>query len=565
MRNALPLALIMILAACQSGLLQSSAAPLPTAQVSHSTPSPPTAMSSPTLQGEENAQGTRPPTVQPSASTSPQAVDLRWDTSPTARIIRYYSPYTTAGLAGAYNRAYYIPEAQVWGDGRIIWVSYKGSERRVLAGQLTTDQMEALLQRIAEAGFFAWQDEYYTLGGNSTPPMRLAVSLLGQSKEVQEHGGAPEVYYELAEWLSNGAGASGSEYTPRQGYLTASCWPDIETITAATEWPAAASGFTLDQIGNGRYIENEVLAFAWQVVNQHPRGPVNVNSNNHDCVIMVQIPGVSFFEPPPPSVSTPAPSPPAANLAVPQITLFTVTPTNALTIGDTISLTWQAQGERAEICFISGQPIRCQAATLTGGRAITVEETMLTQAIDGVGLRVTASEVFTWSIVPLDFQCRGSGWFFANPPATCPATEPVYAPAAAQYFEHGFMIWTEQPDRFYVFYEEGQEFVWTEAPYTFKTPEPVGPATPPPGAYEPKSGFGQVWRGEIAGLDNIRQRLGWATGPEFSFEAAYQCALTTAYYHLWSCYLRGPAGQVLWLHPDSTAQARFLWAEWEEQ
>jgi hypothetical protein len=29
-----------------------------------------------------------------------------------------------------------------------------------------------------------------------------------------------------------------------------------------------------------------------------------------------------------------------------------------------------------------------------------------------------------------------------------------------------------------------------------------------------------------------------------------------------SCFLRGPRGEILDLHPDSTAQVRFLWEEW---
>jgi hypothetical protein len=74
-------------------------------------------------------------------------------------------------------------------------------------------------------------------------------------------------------------------------------------------------------------------------------------------------------------------------------------------VGNVISLTWQAVGEQAEICFISGYPIRCQDVPVTGSQVIAIDETMLAQAIGGVGLRVTARGVFTWSIVTLDYQC----------------------------------------------------------------------------------------------------------------------------------------------------------------
>ena len=182
---------------------------------------------------------------------------------------------------------------------------------------------------------------------------------------------------------------------------------------------------------------------------------------------------------------------------------------------------------------------------------------------DGFGLRVTAAQSITWSVVSIYLQCQGlRDWFFDNPPAKCPAEEPIYSSAAAQYFEHGFMIWTEQPDKFYIFFDDiffndVRVFTFIEAPYTFKTGEPVN-EKPPPGYYEPVSGFGKIWRGEV--VDGVRQRLGWATGSEFGFDTAYQCE-TPAHPGLWSCYLRGPNGEVLQLHPDSSAQVRFLWEE----
>jgi hypothetical protein len=166
--------------------------------------------------------------------------------------------------------------------------------------------------------------------------------------------------------------------------------------------------------------------------------------------------------------------------------------------------------------------------------------------------------------VTLDFQCLAGDWFFDDASAGCPQATPVYSRAAAQYFEHGFMIWTEQPDRFYVFFDEGHEFDWSEAPYFFETPEPMEPAIPPPGYSEPVSGFGRVWRGEISDLVNIRQRLGWATGPEFEFETAYQCVLPTAYFgDMGNCYLRSPSGNVLYFYPSSNHREKWFWAEVE--
>ena len=126
------------------------------------------------------------------------------------------------------------------------------------------------------------------------------------------------------------------------------------------------------------------------------------------------------------------------------------------------------------------------------------------------------------------------------------------------------MVWVEAWDTFYVFYSGApQTFQMLAAPYNFKpgasAANRVG-ETPPRGQLEPVSGFGQIWRGEMIGIDGARQRLGWATAAEFSFDTTYQCEATGAS-RLWSCYLRGPRGKVLWLSPDSTANVNLVWEE----
>ena len=70
------------------------------------------------------------------------------------------------------------------------------------------------------------------------------------------------------------------------------------------------------------------------------------------------------------------------------------------------------------------------------------------------------------------------------------------------------------------------------------------------------------WRGEINGIrPDVRERLGWATEPEFAFDSAHQC-MTLSLMRYWVCFQRGPRGEILRLHPDSTAQVRLVWEEW---
>jgi len=234
------------------------------------------------------AQPTPPPTATPQ-----QALVVEWDHDSSAVIVKYYSPSTTAGMAGAYDNRYYIPEVQIWGDGRIVWV-VREQGRRALEGQLTAEQMSGLLQQIVDAGFFHWEEQYYTPGGHSFPFMHLQVNLTSQSKEIREHGGAPEAYYQVEEWLLSGAGAEGHEYRPTRGYLTVEPWSEE---AEAPEWPSEVA-VTPDQIGEGRYVEGALLNWAWELVNRNPTAPVYVTFEGRLYSIMVQIPGLSYFAPP---------------------------------------------------------------------------------------------------------------------------------------------------------------------------------------------------------------------------------------------------------------------------
>lgn len=261
-------------------------------------------------------------------------------------------------------------------------------------------------------------------------------------------------------------------------------------------------------------------------------------------------------------------TPTAAGQSTPRVIRFSVAPTTTLNLGDPLVLSWEAVGEKASVCFIGALgPSECRDVPLSGQLTLISAESAI--GYNGLTLRAAVGQVTAWSTVGIQLQCQNlRAWFFAHHPQRCPAAAAVISAAALQTFEAGFMVWTANPDRFYVFFAadpqtgQGQEFVMINAPYTFLTPAPFD-ATPPPGAYEPVSGFGQLWRGEIEALNagDLRTRLGWATAPESSFESAYQCD-PPSHPRLWRCYLRLPGDRVLSLRPDSSAQVRLLWQEW---
>jgi hypothetical protein len=242
-------------------------------------------------------------------------------------------------------------------------------------------------------------------------------------------------------------------------------------------------------------------------------------------------------------------------------------------VGDSLTIEWEAVGERAELCPLSGRgPVElwCEGVPLAGSYEFVTDQASMTYT--GFGLRVTTGDTSVWGTTQVYLQCRNlRPWFFEGAPQRCPEDEPLTSYAAGQHFERGMMVWIEETDDFYVFYEGEDErgfqtFDWVLDPSGSKKPgaspdNRVG-VSPPEGLHEPVSGFGMMWRGEIAGIrDNVRERLGWATEPEYGYDTAYQCT-TPSHPGLWNCFLRGPSGEMLHLHPDSTAQVRFLWEEW---
>ena len=269
---------------------------------------------------------------------------------------------------------------------------------------------------------------------------------------------------------------------------------------------------------------------------------------------------------PSPTATPPLPTPTPA----PLVLSFTASPTITQNLGDVVHLAWEAGGQRAELCPLIGTgPTNCHDVPLVGQEDFGIDELALTYV--GFALRAYSQEQTGLKTVELHPQCQNlRPWFFAGPPLRCPAAEALTSYAASQHFERGLMIWIEETDEFYVFYDEPddqgfqvvQRTVGLELKPGASEDNRIG-EDPPPGLYEPVSGFGLIWRGEVEWPypDNVRERLGWATIPESGFDTAYQCS-TPAYPRLWNCFLQGPGGEVLHLRPDSTAGVRILWEVW---
>ncbi len=221
--------------------------------------------------------------------------DLSWDPHSEAVIIRTNSGGGLEPMAAHYNR---IPDAVVWGDGRIVWQTFgENSERQVWQGQLTEEEMRELLQTFADKGFWRMKPHYdpnvEVFDSSSTS---LWVNLLAESKSVSEyHDGAPKAFHELIGLLTAGAGTTGQIYVPQTGYLSLYPIEPSESLRDIPVWDANAAQISLKDVEDG-WVEGAVLQEAWHIVNQGYWSSMVVDDGQY-YEIYLQMPELTGQEP----------------------------------------------------------------------------------------------------------------------------------------------------------------------------------------------------------------------------------------------------------------------------
>lgn len=252
----------------------------------------------------------------------------------------------------------------------------------------------------------------------------------------------------------------------------------------------------------------------------------------------------------PPQDATPEPDDAATG---PLISAFEITPVE-IDPGGTVTLTWQAGGERAQICPRADYTFEgdeCRDVPLAGTTTFTIPPDV--QGYVTFMLWVWVGDATTMWEGAVAIKCA-TVWFFADEPGAgiCPYN-PIQSGAAAQYFERGLMIYVEQIGRTLILsqmpaYEGASETFYGSVYDPLEiTADTSGNYTPPEGLYAPESGFGYVWRGDVQGINGYADWLGWALAPEFGYQMTYQCDSSMRQQF---CYLTGPGGEVIALHPN---------------
>jgi hypothetical protein len=271
-----------------------------------------------------------------------------------------------------------------------------------------------------------------------------------------------------------------------------------------------------------------------------------------------------------PPTATPSPTSTSAPPG-PKVLGFSVSPAEAWA-GETVTLSWKARGDRATICpsarYILFTSDDCWAVPVSGSAEFTIPLAAASfPRVDfTLTVETTAPAATATGQASVGLKCALT-WFFTDEPQAviCPL-QPVHTYAAAQRFQQGTMIWLEEPGRYYILqdapsYEDAERNkldlindpleITGDTSSQFEAPE---------GLYAPVSGFGLVWRGDVAQSPGFHEQLGWGLDQEFGYDAILQCdnAAPSGGRSWQTCYLRGPGGEVIMLHPLG---GWLLWSE----
>lgn len=147
-------------------------------------------------------------------------------------------------------------------------------------------------------------------------------------------------------------------------------------------------------------------------------------------------------------------------------------------------------------------PTQTATFTQTPPPSATVEATATSPPLP-TAIAITA--------IPVNVQPCNAVWFFIQPrPDGCPLNAPLGSYASLQQFQQGFMIWIQQQDAIYVLYDSANFPRWEVYQDTFEewmpSFDPALDDLAPPYTFQPKRGFGVLWRGSPP----IQRRLGWS-------------------------------------------------------
>jgi hypothetical protein len=173
----------------------------------------------------------------------------------------------------------------------------------------------------------------------------------------------------------------------------------------------------------------------------------------------------------------------------------------------------------------SKTPTETPTITLTATRSPTPTVTVTATATAPLFPTSIIDPVTAAVANPLAEVCDSS-WFFLQPrPAGCPLSAPLASQGVFQRFQNGYMIWVQNQEAIYVMYDDLSHPRWQVFKDNFVEgaveDDPAYTVSPYPDTWQPRRGFGLLWRANMG----VRERIGWATE---RFEHPYSVQTQTA-------------------------------------
>ena len=234
---------------------------------------------------------------------------------------------------------------------------------------------------------------------------------------------------------------------------------------------------------------------------------------------------------PTPISNPPTAVPTATDIPLPKIDQLSVSP-QSVEPGATIGISWEAEGDKAEVCIVNHTMRACQETAVSDNLSWELPNDLRSEFVVELTVSSNGQSTTESSSVTVICDVANNWWFFAAGPPDCPSADAVNTQAAVQPFAHGWMLWLESEDIIYAFFDDGTMTQFFGSQLLGDTASGDGGVEAPIGFFAPIRGFGLVWRGEVEGATDgwVGNKLGWGLASEKGFATQLQADTHDGFY-----------------------------------
>ncbi len=186
------------------------------------------------------------------------------------------------------DECYVLPDLRVWGDGRVVRVTFQGDKREIAVGHLSPARIAQLLSFLQGQGALsAWPREMPNPSGSG---FSFEVHL--QSGVVDNWSNSTPAFFPKLLDLLN---ADVKPLIPQPAFLIATA--GSTTPEQVQEWPERFNISLAQAMDQGLWISGEPLDFLWNDAN-NGRSLHTFRQNGKMYAVALEIPGVGPREPP---------------------------------------------------------------------------------------------------------------------------------------------------------------------------------------------------------------------------------------------------------------------------